>query len=639
MSALLQREIADYTTRRDRLVSAILDFSDWLDRYRGMDAERNLRLLDTADALKKDRLTLAFVAEFSRGKTELINALFFADYGQRLLPSDAGRTTMCPTEIYYDPLEEPGLRLLPIASRLRTESLARLKLQPIEWSRTKLDNAQPEQAAQALRMLCDTKRVPLGEARALGLWDENDQTRTVFDDGTVEIPAWRYAMINIAHPLLKAGLTILDTPGLNALGAEPELTLSAIPSAHAVLFLLATDTGVTKSDLDIWQKHVHRHANYHIAVLNKIDMLWDDLKADTEIQTVIQRQMEDTARILKLPLNHVFSVSAQKALVGKVKKDADLLARSGILNLEQMLGNTIIPARREIVSHAALQEISSMLEAQRIRLSERMKSITQDWQELSSLTGKSREAVQQMHEKMLKDKQRYDATEDEFKGTRRSVMLQGEELMNHLSISELDHILEDAQTQMEERWTTSGLIRNMRDLTDQIKNRFSKAGRLSNNVKNYLNQASERFHREHGLATMIIPPLDLTAYHYRIESLVQEAEAFCKDPANLLVEKRFMIRRFYNGVADEIHKAYILAAKEAKRWLRIAMDPIMVRIMEHKALLDERLDRLKKTLANMDQLKARMADLKAEAADLQKQRAQLDDIAARLQDGGSTTAG
>lgn len=632
MSALLQREIADYTFRRDRLVSAILDFSDWLDRYRGIDAERNLRLLDTAEALKKDRLTLAFVAEFSRGKTELINALFFADYGRRLLPSDAGRTTMCPTEIYFDPLEEPGLRLLPIESRLRPESLTHLKLQPVEWSRSKLDPQQPDQVAQTLRMLCNVKRVPLGEARALGLWEEGDETRTIHDDGTVEIPAWRYAMINIPHPLLKAGLTILDTPGLNALGAEPELTLSAIPSAHAVLFLLATDTGVTKSDLEIWQKYVHRHANYHIAVLNKIDMLWDDLKTDEETRATIQRQVEDTARILKLPIDHVYSVSAQKALVGKVKKDAELIARSGLINLEQVLGNTIIPARREIVSHAALVEINSMLESQRGRLAGRIKSITQDWQELSGLTGKSKEVVQKMHEQMVIDKQRYDATADEFKGTRHSVMLQGNELMNQLSISELDRILEEAQAQMEGRWTTAGLIRNMRDLADQVKGRFSKAGRLSNNVKNYLNQAGERFHREHGLASIAIPPLDLTAYHYRIESLVQETEEFCKDPANLLVEKRFMIRRFYTGVADEIHKAYILAAKESKRWLRIAMDPIMVRIMEHKSLLEERLTNLKKTLANMDQLKVRMADLKTEAADLQKQRVMLEDIAARLKD-------
>ena len=46
---------------------------------------------------------LAFLAEFSRGKSELINALFFSDFKERLLPSDVGRTTMCPTEIFSDP--------------------------------------------------------------------------------------------------------------------------------------------------------------------------------------------------------------------------------------------------------------------------------------------------------------------------------------------------------------------------------------------------------------------------------------------------------------------------------------------------------------------------------------------------------
>jgi hypothetical protein len=34
-----------------------------------------------------------------RGKSELINAIFFADYGKRILPSSAGRTTMRPTEL------------------------------------------------------------------------------------------------------------------------------------------------------------------------------------------------------------------------------------------------------------------------------------------------------------------------------------------------------------------------------------------------------------------------------------------------------------------------------------------------------------------------------------------------------------
>src|SRR3546814_3242895 len=73
--------------------------------------------------------------------------------------------------------------------------------------------------------------------------------------GEVLVPAWRHAMVNFDHPLLRQGLRILDTPGLNALGSEPELTLSMLPNAQAVIFLLSADAGVSASDMDIWQQH------------------------------------------------------------------------------------------------------------------------------------------------------------------------------------------------------------------------------------------------------------------------------------------------------------------------------------------------------------------------------------------------
>ena len=53
-------------------------------------------------------------------------------------------------------------------------------------------------------------------------------------EGMVEIPMWRHALISFPHPLLKEGLTIVDTPGLNALGNEPELTINMLPNAQAV---------------------------------------------------------------------------------------------------------------------------------------------------------------------------------------------------------------------------------------------------------------------------------------------------------------------------------------------------------------------------------------------------------------------
>ena len=77
--------------------------------------------LEMAEALRQrvlsDKLVVAFVAEFSRGKSELINAIFFADTGRRILPATPGRTTMCPVELAWNEDEPPILDLLPIGTR------------------------------------------------------------------------------------------------------------------------------------------------------------------------------------------------------------------------------------------------------------------------------------------------------------------------------------------------------------------------------------------------------------------------------------------------------------------------------------------------------------------------------------------
>ena len=83
--------------------------------------------------LQEDTLNVAFVAEFSRGKSELINAIFFSDYRQRVLPSSAGRTTMCPTELYYTSTRRPSLRLLPIDTKTREGSIADFKRDADAW--------------------------------------------------------------------------------------------------------------------------------------------------------------------------------------------------------------------------------------------------------------------------------------------------------------------------------------------------------------------------------------------------------------------------------------------------------------------------------------------------------------------------
>jgi uncharacterized protein YqcC (DUF446 family) len=129
---------------------------------------------------------------------------------------------------------------------------------------------------------------------------------------------------------------------------------------------------------------------------------------------------------------------------------------------------------------------------------------------------------------------------------------------------------------------------------------------------------------------MQVPRLDLKAYRNRLEALMRETESFCKDPANLMLEKRFMIRRFYASLAEEARKAFRLARTEAERWLRIALDPIMTRIREHKQYLDKRLSNLKHILENMGTLHNRMAQVKAEIGELRNEKLGLARIAAQF---------
>src|SRR6476660_2320373 len=101
MSVMVQ-DFKHYSSWRQGVVTALENYRNWVSKQDLTDLASDQRIARALSRLADDKLSVAFVAEFSRGKSELINALFFAEYGQRILPSSAGRTTMCPTELMFD---------------------------------------------------------------------------------------------------------------------------------------------------------------------------------------------------------------------------------------------------------------------------------------------------------------------------------------------------------------------------------------------------------------------------------------------------------------------------------------------------------------------------------------------------------
>ena len=621
MDNRLDQGIAQYQQRRDAILATLESYRAWLERYTEVESGQSLRLYDLAESLKRDKLLLAFVAEFSRGKSELINALFFADLKQRLLPSDVGRTTMCHTELFYDADSEPYLRLLPIETRLRDDSISRLKRLPIEWSSVRLDPEDAQQMSTALRALADVKRVAVADALAMGLCDASDAEKSA--DGKIEVPAWRYAMINFPHPLLKSGLAILDTPGLNALGTEPELTLNTIPNAHGVLFLLSTDTGVTRSDLEVWENSVRHHANHHVAILNKVDMLWDELKTDAEIAQSIHKQKEQTAQQLQLREDQVIALSAQKALLGKIRGDQALVLRSGIGVLESLLAEKIIPARQAMLYKSVCAETHTMANASWQGVSMQLDGVRQDLEQLSAFSGKNREIVTNLRDKLIKEKSAYDATTVNFKITRTLIQEQGRMLLDALSEEVLDEMLVSGRASLEDCWTTPGLVQGMNDLFAQIIVRFHEVEGRSTKIVELLDAAYLRFHQEHGFPLLSPPQLTMDNCRQKMAVLMQQVNQFGHDPVNLIMEKRFMVKKFYLSLVAEAQGMFGLARSEADSWLRRSLDPVVMRIRDHKKQLEIRIENIKQVHDNLDNLLARTIALKAQQATLEQQQREI----------------
>ncbi|MFN0184711.1 MAG: dynamin family protein [Aquabacterium sp.] len=363
-----------------------------------LDADAAAQLAVLTQRLAGERLVLAFVAEFSRGKSELINAMFFGDAGRRVLPATPGRTTMCPVELAWSPAQPPSLELLPIQTRRNGVPVSQLRSHPDAWHRVALPLGDTAQLATAFAEVSRTAQVTVEDARALGFWNDQDPADNPPQgaDGLVEVPAWRHALINYPHPLLRRGLVVIDTPGLNAIGAEPELTLNLLPSAHATVFLLAADAGVTRSDLAVWRDHLGDQAVERFVVLNKVDMLADPLLSAVEVAALVERQCEGVAQTLVVPRERVFPLSARQALAARLSGDADAAAGSGLPALEQALVKQLLPSRAGIVSRMVCEGTQSARDHGLRQVADRRRQNAEQLAEMRSLRGKSRGKVQML---------------------------------------------------------------------------------------------------------------------------------------------------------------------------------------------------------------------------------------------------
>ncbi len=605
-----------YSGWRQGLFKAVSDFRGWLQTQELSDAQIDQRLDQILTTLRDDKLYVAFVAEFSRGKSELINAIFFAAFGQRVLPSSAGRTTMCPTELQYDKDSTPHIRLLPIETRAGGTSVAELKGFTEEWTTLPLDIDSPDKVAQALQHIAEIKKVSKNDAQSFGLHIAEEETQNgmhLTADGMVEVPKWRHAIINFPHPLLEQGLVILDTPGLNALGTEPELTLSLLPSAHAVLFILAADAGVTKSDIQVWHDYIanpkHGSNKGRLAVLNKIDGLWDELKKPEEIEREIVRQAQETARHLGIDVHNVFPVSAQKALLAKVKGDKKLIERSRILELEDALGKEMIPHKREIVRDNISGDLSDLVKAMRLLIMQRLKGVYEHIEELGALNGKNQDVIDHMMNKVKVDKEAFEKSLMRFQATRSIFSQQTNVLYTHLNLKNLDRLIAETKKDMEVSLTTAGLKTCMTNFFKQSQATMEAVSRQAQEIKELMDGVYRKFQEEHGLANVKPKGFSVMKYSRELKRLEDKHMQVLSGMSLLMAEQGTVIRKFFDSAVGKVRAIYAMANRDADNWLKTIMSPMESQVREHQIQLRRRLESIKRIHKATDTLEDRVKEL------------------------------
>ena len=635
MGPSFNEQFDQHGTWRREFAQQLKRLGDWMSSHQLMDAGARERLQRLEEQVRSDKVMVAFVAEFSRGKSELINAIFFADYGRRIMPASAGRTTMCPTELGYDADVAPSLRLLPIETRLQIQSLAEWRLKPDRWLEIPLEVGDADQIANALEKVSQVQMISIDKARALGFWHDDiaDENPIPNAQGLVEVPMWRHALINIPHPLLKQGLVILDTPGLNAVGAEPELTVNLIPQAHAVVFILSADTGVTRSDLSIWQEHLVTSTgslDARLVVLNKIDTLWDTLNSDEQVQAQMERQCRTCADMLGVPLDKVIPVSAQKGLVAKITADEVLLKISRLPALEQVLADGILGRRQAILCAAVATGVTNLRTETLRAINTSRRDLDDQMAELCSLRGKNASVIGSMRQRIEQEQREFDLSTAKIQAVRSVHLKLLRDIFQQLGAQALKSELSELTQTLQQKGIKIGIKKVYAQTFDRLRGTLDKVQASGTEIQAMLGGTFRQLNTEFGFSLQVpeAPQLEVFA---RDLGLIEQSHLQYLGMGNALkLAQLEFTERLVRALAMRVRTVYESAANDLELWSKSATAQLDAQLRDRRRSFARRIEAVDRIQQAASGLVERISEIEAGEDELVRLEQKFQELVSRL---------
>jgi hypothetical protein len=611
-----ERRLEELRSWRQTMTTALEEFRRWAIGGRLIDEHTGARLAHLEGRMRNERLTIAFVGEFSRGKSELVNALFFGDLGARLVPSGMGATTLCPTEILWDAMRKPALLLLPIETRESPKALREHIAELDGWKEIAIDPSNPEAMSRACHAISETRRVSAGDAAALGFDSEGD--------APVDIPRWRYAILNLPHTLLKQGLAILDTPGHNAMGSEPEIAMHRIPDAAAIVFMLGTDTGVTGTDRELWGEQIEPIEGLTdscFVVLNKIDGLRDGLKSEAQVLEEIDRQVRTTAESLKVDPQRVFGLSARQGLLGKIQRDSDTLLRSRLYRLEQALAQGVAHQRR--LDHVAAlgAETRAAFAESKALIDSRLSFACQQLADLSALQGKNQKLVETLAKKGVSERARLEQARAVMLGLRAVHGRQGDQLSKLLDPNAARESGVRARAAVLNTAFSKGIGEALDAYFEEARRRIRDSVTVIAEARAMMSSVSRKFSQEYQIAAIEVPEFATERFLVELERLEQRCSTDFKSATSLLTRRRSTLGAiFFDTVALKVIHVFEIADREVRTWMNGFIRPLEAQLVAFQEQTNNRIEGMARIQNAETDLVARIGELEQLTAEVAQQR-------------------
>jgi hypothetical protein len=447
------------------------------------------------------------------------------------------------------------------------------------------------------------------------------------------VPRWRHALVNIAHPLLKQGLVILDTPGLNAIGAEPELTVNLIPQAHAVVFILAADTGVTRSDLSVWRDHLQvdpGKADSRLVVLNKIDTLWDQLSTPAQVHEQIERQRQTSAEILQLSAERVIAVSAQKGLVAKIGNDTDLLMASNLPALELALGRGMLGGRQRILRAGIAAGVEELRAEASRALHLRRRDVAEQRVELQGLRGKNVAVIRHMRARIEQEQADFDESGARIHAVRSVHHKLLREVMDMLGSAHLKAEMAELTRLLRQPGIKLGVKKAYGATFDRLRNTLQRARAAGVEIQAMLGGAFRQLNTEHGFSLQVPNVPDLERFLHDLDAVERSHLQYLGVTNVLRLARPEFAERLVRALAARLRVVYESALSELEMWNKSAAAQLDAQLRERRRSFVRRVqavERIEQAAVGLDE---RIAELEVAESSLDGQAQRLSELIAAL---------